>query len=507
MDSRAAQKDSRIELQPGRNTLFIRTQTIGAVFLKAQILVPEEALAQDLDEYLQLGAVLAIYAMLSLVMAGLLVGRRDAVGVLFYFHIIVCLTLYVLVFGFFETFIAAEWAHGKTMTRVTTIVNFLSFQLLMQAVQGYFGLRLLQRLTRFAAAGFGLLIVLFFTGDPHLALKLSATIGAATTLALLITIVVMLSWLVRNNQLLLSVRLLACAVVGLFIEVVCRTMLEVLGVLEGGAFLLESPAWRGIFIPLILLGFLWQWDRSRNHQLVQQKIDQAVVQARAKDQAIRLEAQSQFMAMLMHELKTPLYVIQIAAASLSRHTGANDPDVKRLDNISRAVDDLNFIIDQCVQADHLDQGDLKVNKAPVALEALLSEVRHIKGHERITLTGMTEAWVTTEFQYARIILINLITNALKYSPPDSPVTVLIENGTLDDRACLTVRVSNAVGAAGRPDADLVFTRYYRSEGAKKEVGAGLGLWLAKSLATKLGSELRYSADAGLVHFVFSLELT
>jgi signal transduction histidine kinase len=51
----------------------------------------------------------------------------------------------------------------------------------------------------------------------------------------------------------------------------------------------------------------------------------------------------------------------------------------------------------------------------------------------------------------------------------------------------------------------VFTRYYRAEGAKKEVGAGLGLWLANTIAIKLGCELRCSGDDALVHFDFSLE--
>jgi signal transduction histidine kinase len=350
-------------------------------------------------------------------------------------------------------------------------------------------------------------MLLFFVADQHAVLAISAASGALVTIGVMVTILIMLFDFARNSNFGLAMRIITCLVAVIFIVIVCRSMLLVLGVLEEGAFFLQSTVWRGVFMPLILMGFLWQRDRMQTRQLFQQKIDTAVTEVRAKDQALRLESQSQFMAMLMHELKTPLYIIQIAAASLSRHSDANSPDSKRLDNIGRAVDDLNFIIDQCVQADQLDQGDLPVNKTKVALKTLLSEVRHIKGYERITQAGISDAWVSTEFQYARIILINLITNALKYSPPGSPISLSVHTVPSVGKAFLTIRVSNTVGSAGRPDPNLVFTRYYRADGAKKAVGAGLGLWLAKSLATKLGSDLRLGTDETLVHFDFSLELS
>jgi hypothetical protein len=114
--------------------------------------------------------------------------------------------------------------------------------------------------------------------------------------------------------------------------------------------------------------------------------------------------------------------------------------------------------------------------------------------------------IFTDYPYARIILINLLTNALKYSPPDSPVQLDIQAHAASDRQALNFRISNTVGAAGKPDPSKVFTRYYRAEGAKKEVGAGLGLWLASSIALKLGTKLRCSTDETQVHFDFSLEI-
>ena len=507
LSARSAQKDAQIELQPGLNTLYLRAESIGAVLIHAQVMTQASGMAQDLDDYLELGAVLAIYALLTVIMVGLVVMRRDSLGVFFFVHLLVCLVLYILVFGFFETFLAEDWLHGKTATRLTVIANFLSFCLLMQSVMGYVGMRRLQRWTLFASAIYVVLMVLFFVADRHQVLRFTSVFGALTTFALLGVMLGMFVGFSKNKSISLVARLIAGFLVALFIAIVCRSMLQVLGVLEGGAFLLQSPAWRGVFIPLGLVGFLWQRDRVQNHALVESQIEKAIAEVQMKDKTQRLATQSQFMAMLMHELKTPLYIIQVATSSLSRHIAASNPDIKRLDNIARAADDINFIIDRCVQADRLDQSDLPVHKTPVALKTLLSEVKNIKGYERITCSGIEQAKVVTDFQYARIILINLVTNALKYSPPESLIQLSVQEAPLMAGHGLTIRITNAVAGAGRPDPLKVFTRYYRAEGAKKEVGAGLGLWLANSLAVKLGSELRCSSDAEYVHFDFQLELS
>jgi signal transduction histidine kinase len=65
-------------------------------------------------------------------------------------------------------------------------------------------------------------------------------------------------------------------------------------------------------------------------------------------------------------------------------------------------------------------------------------------------------------------------------------------------------VRSQVGDAGAPDAAQVFTRYYRSDRAKKQPGAGQGLWLSQHLASKMGATIVMQvADA---HIVFSLQL-
>jgi len=111
----------------------------------------------------------------------------------------------------------------------------------------------------------------------------------------------------------------------------------------------------------------------------------------------------------------------------------------------------------------------------------------------------------TDPSYFQIILNNLVGNALKYSQPDS--TVVIELSRLPDAQGapkLQFAVRNTIGPWGSPDAEKVFSRYYRSDKASGVSGTGLGLWLSQKLAERLGTRIQLSLEAGQVVFWFSL---
>ena len=101
---------------------------------------------------------------------------------------------------------------------------------------------------------------------------------------------------------------------------------------------------------------------------------------------------------------------------------------------------------------------------------------------------------------------NLLANALKYSEPDTLVELhlVLQQGELGKELLLSV--SNTQGAAGAPDPDQVFERYYRSEGARQQSGTGQGLWLAQSMAQALGSRIMLKVDNHTVTFGFSLSI-
>jgi signal transduction histidine kinase len=101
-----------------------------------------------------------------------------------------------------------------------------------------------------------------------------------------------------------------------------------------------------------------------------------------------------------------------------------------------------------------------------------------------------DALLISDIQYLKIILSNLLTNALKYSPADSMVELIVQSVIRDgETRTVMFSVSNEVGEAGTPSAELAFERFYRAEAARKQSGAGLGLWLSQALAHALGSQV------------------
>jgi len=506
INDRAEQKDTRIVLPAGVQTLYVRFESMGGLLMTAQVLTLDGALAQDQRNQMELGAVLAIYLVALLITLALTLARRDQLSLFLLLHFVICLQHFLVLNHIRFEMIPWDLGYSPSAFRLLTILNFLSFSLLMLTFIGRFKLVLLQYVAGFGVACFGLLGLLFFLVDPYVVLKTTAVLGPLITFALLGGLAYSQTQFLKDKKINLAVRLAFGLVNILFVVTVGRVMLQILGVMQDGAFLLESPVWRGIFIPMYLLGFLWQRDAEQRQALLQSKVDQAIGAVLIKDQSNRLATQSAFMAMLMHEIKTPLFTIQLAAASWGKRQTNSSDDAKRLTHIEKSIGEINFIIDQCIQADKLDQSELVIQKSAVSLEDLFFELIHSPEYERLVFSGLDQTRVLTDISYLQIILKNLISNALKYSEPGSSVCVDVLPPSHADDPVVQIRIANTLGKAGRPDPQKVFKRYYRGEGAKTESGAGLGLWLAQTLAHKLGTELSCNTEHERVNFYLSLEL-
>jgi two-component system, sensor histidine kinase LadS len=110
--------------------------------------------------------------------------------------------------------------------------------------------------------------------------------------------------------------------------------------------------------------------------------------------------------------------------------------------------------------------------------------------------------VVTDAQAVRTIVANLIDNACAYGDAEHVVEVAF--GVTADAHHVTVRVRNAIGVAGAPDPELAFERFYRGPLAGAVTGAGLGLYLVRSLAGLLGGAVTLSVGCGHVDAVVTL---
>jgi signal transduction histidine kinase len=181
------------------------------------------------------------------------------------------------------------------------------------------------------------------------------------------------------------------------------------------------------------------------------------------------------------------------------------PSVAMRERAKRAIQDMNNVIERCVLVDKLEEGNLSQTKERFDVVKELEQVMLGFDSPRLQLTPSQEVvWVSADRQLVSVVLKNLIENALKYSPKDSRVQLSVQRLPWREGEGVCVQVNNLPGDAGWPDAQRLFSKYYRSAGSHRSTGSGLGLHLSKQMALYLGGDVRYVPFDDCVRFEFWL---
>lgn len=212
--------------------------------------------------------------------------------------------------------------------------------------------------------------------------------------------------------------------------------------------------------------------------------------------------QTQFMAMLAHELKTPLSVIRMTMDSKS-----TSPEL--LSHARQAVIDINNIIDRCLLSEKLADDQIQATRYDYSLNYILNNIlsgfcQNSNMSERFIIHVETSFNIQTDEQLLNTILMNLIDNAVKYSPPKSPIQIHI--GTDTNTNSIAIAIQNLVGKASYPDEEKVFQKYYRHKAAHHKTGSGLGLYLVKAMSNLLGGDIFYTHDQTSITFKLCLPI-
>ena len=282
---------------------------------------------------------------------------------------------------------------------------------------------------------------------------------------------------------------------GSALGVVALFALPMLGLAGGTEFALQSNSLGGFFSGLILIGTLHFRVKRILQTHHEGQLNLKMAQAQVDQEKQHRQAQSQLMTMLTHELKTPLSVIRMAL-------GVGTQSIEIKERADRAVRDMNTVIDRSAWSDRLQDGQFTLTAVACDLAQELEQLKaQTNSPARVDLTVChPNPSLVTDVASLRMILSNLIENALKYSPADSRIEVEVAARSQEEKAGLCVSVTNLPGAAGWPDPVLIFDKYYRSPGAHRQTGSGLGLYLAATMARQLGGELVHRNGQQSVRF-------
>lgn len=188
---------------------------------------------------------------------------------------------------------------------------------------------------------------------------------------------------------------------------------------------------------------------------------------------------------IAHDLRTPLTAI-IAAAEAVPAEGVFAEEVRIARSESRR---LQRFLNDLLEASRIEHGTIEPRWESVDLtdviNAVLRDLRQDCPGARVeTAIDADCQLVRTDPVLLRHVLINLIDNALKFSPPDSKVTVELEC----TEATATCRVLDR-GLGLPADREALFDRFHRLEGGDRLGGSGLGLWIAKNFTEAIGGAI------------------
>jgi len=194
-------------------------------------------------------------------------------------------------------------------------------------------------------------------------------------------------------------------------------------------------------------------------------------------------AKDEFLAMLAHELRTPLSAIATAAHSLERLHGRDAASVP-IEVINRQVRHVTRLVDDLLDAGRVMAGKILIDRQPIDLADIigrsidaLAAARRLERHD--LAVHLVPAWVDADADRMEQVIVNLLTNALKYTPPGGSVTVALEH----EQANVVLKIED--DGMGIPPELLprVFDLFV--QGARGAYGSPGGLGIGLALVRRL----------------------
>ncbi len=266
-------------------------------------------------------------------------------------------------------------------------------------------------------------------------------------------------------------------------------------------YLLHGTLFQIAFFACVLFMVSWRLSadlRAKNTALLQevrqrQRLEDQLNASLETERALR-EEQVDFMRVASHEFRTPLAIIRNAADMIGL-VGDRPPGARqeRIASIGEALDRLFLLIDRFMAEDR----DSGFQPEPVSISALIEDVRlHFDmtgGGERLKFPEQPPS--TTLFadpDMLTTVLINLLDNALKYSPPDQPVGIDMQT----EDGNLVIRVSDRGMGIPAAEHHKIGRRFFRASNTTAGTGTGLGLYSARKLLAYHGGRLQLLANDG-----------
>jgi two-component system sensor histidine kinase KdpD len=209
------------------------------------------------------------------------------------------------------------------------------------------------------------------------------------------------------------------------------------------------------------------------------------------------ELRAAILSAVSHDLRTPIAAIKASVTSLLQQDVDWTPEAQRefLATINEETDRLNSLVGNLLDMSRLQAGGLEISATPVGLEEVLpAALRSLGAGDDSVHLEVSDSLprVLADAGLLERALANLIQNALRYSPPDTPTRVTA--GAID--GLVDVRVTDRGPGVPPADRERLFLPFQRLGDSTQGEGVGLGLAVAKGFVEAMGGEIEVEDTPG-----------
>jgi two-component system sensor histidine kinase KdpD len=232
-------------------------------------------------------------------------------------------------------------------------------------------------------------------------------------------------------------------------------------------------------------------------------IERMLLAAAARRAELQVETEktrSSLLAAVSHDLRTPLASILAAASTLSKRDSHPESGTNRelLSTIADEAERLNHLVSNLLSMTKLESGEPLLRRQPEDVsEVIASSVNALKGRSGVERLRISVSQDTPLIDVDSLLieqaLINLLENALRYAPGESP----IEIEALADDHSVQIRVLDRGPGILPHEREKIFEKFFRGSGTRHgDGGAGLGLTIARAAVLAHQGKLRALERAG-----------
>ncbi len=204
------------------------------------------------------------------------------------------------------------------------------------------------------------------------------------------------------------------------------------------------------------------------------------------------ESRVQMIGDIAHELRTPLTVIKGSMEGLI--DGVLEPEKINFEMIFRQAERLDRLVDDLQELNNIETGEIDLHAVPLNIREVLQKITNTYQHEfsrnginLILMDSAKQVRVSADEDRLDQIVINLINNALRYTPAGGRVTISVDE--LNEMVQVTVS-DTGIGLLEK-DLERIFERFYRVDGSRsrEDGGSGIGLTIVKKLVEAHGGQI------------------